>query len=235
MTPRPPADENPNGGLRDDIVRDLRDVFGGQRSFGDAIAPPLAFVITDQLASITVAAIVAVSIGSLIAAVRVRRGTPTTSAMAGLAGVAIAAALAVRTGRSEDFFLPTILSTAAFGVGTLASMLARRPMAAWASHFLRRWPIDWYWRHDVRPAYTAVSAIWLTYYVGRATLTWWLWAEANTTALAVTRVVLSWPTMIPLLIVSYVFGNRRLHRLGGPTVDEFETGSPPPFGRQRGF
>ena len=235
MTPQPPADEHPDGGLRDDIVRDLREVFGGQRSFGDAIAPPLVFVITDQFASITAAAIVAVMVGAAIAVFRVRRGTPITSTIAGLGGVAVAAALAVRTGRSEDFFLPTILSTAALGFGTLISMLARRPMAGWASHFLRRWPIGWYWRDDVRPAYTEVSMMWLTYYFGRAAVTWWLWAESNTAGLAVTRVALSWPTMVPLLVISYIYGNGRLHRLAGPTVAEFEAGSGPPYGRQRGF
>ena len=46
----------------------------------------------------------------------------------------------------------------------------------------------------------------------------------------------SWPTIIPLLIVSYVYGNRKLHRLGGPNVDEFLAGAEPPYeGMQRGF
>ena len=49
------------------------------------------------------------------------------------------------------------------------------------------------------------------------------------------RVLVSWPTMLPLVIVSYVRGNRRLHELAGPTVAEFRAGAAPPFGLQRGF
>jgi hypothetical protein len=41
---------------------------------------------------------------------------------------------------------------------------------------------------------------------------------------------------VPLLVVSYVWGNRKLARLGGPNVEEFTTGAELPFVvGQRGF
>ena len=37
-------------------------------------------------------------------------------------------------------------------------------------------------------------------------------------------------------VVGYVYGNGRLHRLGGPTVDDVVAGANPPYGgRQRHF
>jgi hypothetical protein len=54
--------------------------------------------------------------------------------------------------------------------------------------------------------------------------------------LAAAKVLTSWPLIVPLLIGTYVYGNRKLHKLGGPNVDEYLAGIHPPYtGQQRGF
>ena len=44
------------------------------------------------------------------------------------------------------------------------------------------------------------------------------------------------PATMILLIVSYLYGTWRLRNLGGPSVEEFKSGTEPPWeGQQRGF
>jgi hypothetical protein len=50
------------------------------------------------------------------------------------------------------------------------------------------------------------------------------------------RILLGWPFIIALLIVTYLYGLWRLSKLGGPSVEEFKAGKSPPWeGQKRGF
>lgn len=222
--------------LREDIRADLRDLFVGERTIGDSFPAPLVFVGANAWFGLGWAAAAAVTVGAAVAAFRVARGQQVIYALGGIAAIAFTALLALRSGRAESYFLPGIISAGAAAVGTLASIAARRPLAAWTSWFTRRWPIEWYWRPDVRPAYTAVSWIWAGFFAMRAAVQWILYSNGEPELLAVAKVLTSWPTILPLLVVSYVYGNRKLHRLGGPNVEEYAAGSSGPFeGNQRGF
>ncbi len=222
--------------LREDIRNDLRDLFTGERTIGDSFPAPLVFVAVNAWVGLGWAAVAAVIVGTAVAAWRIRRGQQVVYALGGIAAIGFTAFLALRSGRAEDYFLPGIVSAAGAAVGTVATILVGRPLAAWTSRFMRGWPMEWYWRDDVRPAYSGVSWIWAGFFAGRAAVQWVLFVNGEPELLAVAKVLTSWPTIIPLLIVSYVYGNRKLHRLGGPNVDEFRAGAHPPFaGEQRGF
>ncbi|MCP3976850.1 MAG: DUF3159 domain-containing protein [bacterium] len=222
--------------LYGDIREDLRGLFVGDRTIGDSFLAPLIFVVVNAFTSLGPAATAAVAAGAAVALWRIRKGQQPVYAFGGIVAIAFAGALAVRSGRAESYFLPGIVGTAAAGVAALGSVAVRRPMAAWSSWFYRRWPLEWYWRPDVRPAYTTVTWIWIVYFAVRASVQGVLFSQERPEMLAAAKVITSWPLIIPLLIASYVYGNRKLHRLGGPNVEEFSTGTPPPFiGEQRGF
>lgn len=222
--------------LYDDIREDLRGLFVGDRTIGDSFLAPVVFVAVNAFTSLGPAAIAAVTAGAVVALWRIRKGQQPTYAIGGIVAIAFAGVLALRSGRAESYFLPGIIGAAASGVAALGSVIARRPMAAWSSWFYRRWPLEWYWRPDVRPAYTAVTWIWIVYFAVRASVQGVLFAQERPEMLAAAKVITSWPLIVPLLVASYVYGNRKLHRLGGPSVEEFSTGTPPPFtGEQRGF
>ena len=109
-------------------------------------------------------------------------------------------------------------------------------MTAWTSWFLHRWPLDWYWRDDVRPAYATVAWFWVVYWTLRSGVQAALFNEGRTELLAVVRVLSGLPIGIPLLIGSYIFGTWRLRTLGGPSIDEHTSGAEPPYqSQQRGF
>jgi hypothetical protein len=222
--------------LREDIRNDLRDLFTGERTIGDSFPAPLVFVAVNAVAGLGWAAAAALVVGLAVALWRIRKGQQVVYAMGGIVAIGFTAFLALRSGRAESYFLPGILSAAGAAIGTIISIAVRRPLASWTSRFMRSWPLEWYWRDDVRPAYAGVSWIWAAFFAGRAAVQWVLFLNEEPELLAIAKVLTSWPTIIPLLIVSYVYGNRKLHRLGGPNVDEFLAGAEPPYeGMQRGF
>ncbi len=222
--------------LRDDIREDLRGLFVGDRTIGDSFLAPVVFVGVNAFTSLGPAAVAALLAGTAVAAWRIRKGQAPIYAFGGIAAIGFAALLALRSGRAESYFLPGIVGASGAAVGAALSVVTRRPLAAWSSWLYRRWPLEWYWRPDVRPAYTAVTWIWCAFFALRAAVQGVLFVQERPEMLAAAKVATSWPLIIPLLIVSYVYGNRKLHRLGGPNVDEFLAGAEPPFaGSQRGF
>jgi len=222
--------------LREDIREDLRGLFVGERTIGDSFLAPLIFVGVNTFSSLGPASIAALVAGAAVAGWRIRKGQQPVYALGGIIAIGFAALLALRSGRAESYFLPGIVGAGLGAVGGIASVVARRPLAGWSSWFYRRWPLEWYWRPDVRPAYTAVTWIWVGFFAVRAGVQGLLFAQERPELLAAAKVITSWPLIIPLIIVSYVYGNRKLHDLGGPNVDEHTAGAQPPFvGSQRGF
>lgn len=222
--------------VNEDIREEIRSLFVGERTLGDSFAPPLLFVAADALGDVRWAAAVAIAAGIVVAIWRVRRGQQIIYAAAGIAAVVFAAFLAVRSGRAEDYFLPGIISTAGWALGTLVSILVKRPLAAWTSWAYRRWPLRWYWRDDVRPAYSHVSWYWLCYFAIRGAVSYWLYLIEQPEILAIWKTVTSWPTILPLLYFTYRIGVVRRNALAGPNIDEFAAGAGPPFsGGQRRF
>ncbi|NNC75552.1 MAG: DUF3159 domain-containing protein [Acidimicrobiia bacterium] len=237
MTDDSPTIDEPSHPTRTgQALGELKDLFTGPRTVGDSIIPPLVFAVANAIGGIPAAVIASLTVGAGFVAYRVRKGRPIIYALGGLAAVGFALALAVRSGRAETFFLPGIISQAAYAVLAVVSIAVRRPMTAWMSYMFRGWPLPWFWRNDVRPAYTETTWLWAVYFSARAGGQWYLFNEGRTALLATFKVATSWPILVFVLVGTYVYGNWRLHRLGGPNVEEFKAGTEPPFaGGQVGF
>ncbi len=222
--------------VHNDIQDEIRDLFKGDRTLGDSFAPPLLFVAANAIWGLGTAATVAIIAGVFVAAWRVRRGQKGIYALAGIAGVAFAAFLALRSGRAESYFIPGIVSTVFYAGGTLISILVKRPLSGWTGWLYRGWPREWFWRDDVRPAYSHVSWYWFWYFAIRGTVSAWLFATEQVEVLAVWKSLTSWPTILPLFYFTYRIGVKRRNALGGPNVEEYLAGAEPPFvGGQRRF
>jgi hypothetical protein len=109
---------------------ELLEALGGPQGIADSSLPALAFVLVytfngNELSS---AAWVAVGIGALITVVRLVRRESLQFALAGFAGVALAAFIASKTGKAEDFFLPGLLLNAAYALAYLISIAVRWPL-----------------------------------------------------------------------------------------------------------
>ncbi len=219
-----------------ELREELQGLFTGERTVGDSAIPPIVFVAFNGWLGLTPAIGAALATGLLLTMLRLRRGGTLAYALGGIAAVGIAVLFVVRSGRAEGYFLPGILSNGSYAVLGALSILARRPVTAFASWFLHRWPIEWYWRNDVRPAYSVVAWFWVVYWALRSTIQAVLYAQGRTELLAAVRVISGLPIGVPLLIASYVYGTWRLETLGGPSVAEYLAGADPPYeGQTRGF
>lgn len=121
-------------------------------------------------------------------------------------------------------------------LGTLVSLMIGKPVAAWLSHLTRGWPLEWFWRADVKPAYREVTWIWALLIAARLGIQVYLFQRGDAAALAWANTLLGWPVTIAVLVLSYIYGIWRLRSLGGPGVHEFRAGKNPPWeGQTRGF
>ena len=198
----------------------------------DGIISPLVFVAVDAVAGLRAATSAGLVVAGIIVVVRIATGRPLRFALSGVFGTGIAIAVAARSGRAEVYFLPGIITGAVTTAAIVVSIALRRPFVAYASWATRGWPLGWFWHDRVRPAYTLVSWLWAGFFGVRTAIQAWLYVRGEVTALGVVRVATGWPGLLALLVVTYVVGRRRLEMLGGPSVEEFEAMSPPPWSVQ---
>jgi hypothetical protein len=221
---------------RTELATEFRTLFSGRVNIADGIIPPLVFVAVNSVWGVSPAATAGVTAALAISGWRLARRQPLRFAVAGLAGTIIAALIAVRSGTATGYFLPGLITGTATTLAILISIAVRRPFVAWVSWLTKGWPIDWYWHPRVMPAYLQVTWMWAAFFGLRTAGQGWLFLTDRPTALGLARVVTGWPALLLLLVLTYTLGRRRLERLGGPSVEEFEAGSPPPWkGQSQGF
>ncbi|MEX2279145.1 MAG: DUF3159 domain-containing protein [Acidimicrobiia bacterium] len=214
------------------LIDEVRGLLAGRSGAADGVLSPLVFVAVNAFFGLQ-AAIVAASVVAIgIVVTRLATGRPLRYAMSGVFGTAIAIALTARSGRAETYFLPGIVTGAGTTLALVVSLAVRRPLVAYASWATRGWPLGWFWHDRVRPAYTVVTWIWVGFFGARTAVQAVLYLDGNVTTLGVVRIATGWPGLLGLLIVTYVVGRKRLEALGGPSVEEFEAMSPPPWSVQ---
>ncbi len=219
-----------------ELLDELRTVLAGRSPVLDAILPPILFLLVNGLVGFQAAMWSALALSVVIAAARIVRRQPLTYALAGVGSVAVAIGIAWFLGKSEGFFLPGLISGSMTLLLTIVSLLIRRPIVAWTSYFARRWPLDWYWHPQVRPAYSEVTFAWAIFFAARLLLQYSLFDNENVNSLAFTNFITGWPATILLLVISYLYGTWRLAQLQGPSVEEFLSNAPVPWkGQRRGF
>jgi hypothetical protein len=185
----------------------LGEVLGGRRGALDASIPPLAFVVgwlaADQ--SIGIGAAAAVAVSALVGVYRLIKGGKITALVVSVAMVAVAAWIALETGRAQDFFLLRLMSN---GVSALL----------WATSIVVRWPLlgvvvgamigqktKWRKDPDLVKAYSRASWVWvLLQYTLRVVVWGLLWWAGEVVALSVVTFVMSWPLVAATVAVSGV-------------------------------
>ncbi len=218
-----------------ELFEELRLVLGSGNLL-DAILPPVIFLIVNSIFDFQAAMWVSLGLAVVVAAMRLGRRQSLLYALAGIGSVGLAIAIVWLFGRAEGYFLPGLISGGMTFALALISMLIRRPFVAWTSFLARRWPLEWYWHPLVRPAYSEVTLAWTVFFAARLLWQFSLFQAQAESQLALVNALLGWPAMIVLLVLSYLYGTWRLKNLKGPSVDEFRSQAPPPWGGQkRGF
>jgi hypothetical protein len=216
-----------------ELLDEFRTVFAGRNSFLDAILPPILFLLVNGLAGFQAAMWSALGLSVVIAILRVIRKQSLIYALAGVGSVAVAIGIVWLLGKSEGFFLPSLVSGSMTLLLTILSLVIRHPLVAWTSFIARRWPLDWYWHPQVRPAYSETTFAWAVLFAARLLLQYSVYQSEDVTLLAVTNFITGWPFTILLLVLTYLYGTWRLVKLQGPSVEEFKNNASQPWQSQR--
>ncbi len=221
---------------RKELQEELRSVLSGRGArLLDSFLPPLVFLILNPLAGVDVALWGALVVAALFAIYRIARRENLAYALGGLGGTLLAAVFVKLSGSGSGYFLPGFVSGAVTVVLCVVSVAFNRPLVAWTSFITRRWMLAWYWHPQVLPAYNEVTILWAVAFAARLTFEFWLYQQDALGALGTVRILLGWPFIIALLIVTYLYGLWRLGKLQGPSVEEFKAGKAPPWeGQKRG-
>ena len=219
-----------------ELFEEFRSVFSGSNSLLDSLLPPLLFLIINAVFGFQPALWASLGIGAIITGLRLLRRQKIAFALGGLGAALLAIGLRYLLNSSQAYFLPTLINDSLIMLALLVSTIINRPAVAFTSAFTRRWPLDWYWHAQVRPAYSEVTAIWVVFYALKIAIEFVLFRQGNVYRLAIFNFIGGWPALILLLIVSYLYGQKRLRNLKGPSIQEFIQKIPPPWrSQQRGF
>lgn len=185
---------------------DLLEELGGPQGIADSSIPSLVFVIVYALGGnrIGLASICALAAGAAIAILRLAKGESLRFALTGLIGVALAAFIASRTGRAEDFFLPGLLFNLVYAMAYLVSILIRWPLLGVilgpALGEGRAWRKD---PHQLR-VYSRASWIWVGVFVVRLAVQLPLYLAGSLVALGVAKTAMGLPVFALGVWLSYL-------------------------------
>ena len=217
-----------------ELIEELQSVISGKTL--DALIPPLLFVLLNNRVDLPLASLISGISALSLSLIRIFLKQRWQYAFGGLLGVLVASGFSYITGNASNYFLPGIISNIFLLLLILLSLLFDKPLAAWASHLSRGWSLEWFWRSDIKPAYREVTWIWALLLLMRVVVLVVLFISGDVTRLFIWRTVLGWPLTIGVLLISYIYGIWRLHRLRGPGIEEFISGKFPPYkGQTRGF
>jgi len=184
----------------------LLDELGGPQGIADSSIPGLAFVIayTATGQKLELSAGIAVGIALLIALIRLIRGERARYAASGFIGVALAAFIATRTGKAEDFFLPGLLFNAGYALAYAISIAIRWPlMGVFIGPLIGE---GMTWRED--PArvrlFSKVSWLWVGTFLLRLAVQLPLYFSGALVALGVAKTAMGLPIFAIAIWLSYL-------------------------------
>ena len=219
-----------------ELLQEIKSVFSGRIPLLDVILPPLLFTLLNELFPLQISLLIALISAGAFLAYRAWKKQALGYTLSGAAITALAGILAWVSQSPKGFFLPGVITSGITFLLALVSIIAQRPLAGFSSHLTRGWPLDWYWHPKVRPAYNQVTWGWMLFFGLQFGIQGYFFLEGSASSLGIIQLLTGWPALIVVLVASYLYGQWRLGKLGGPGVDEYLNQDPPPWeGQKRGF
>lgn len=183
----------------------LSSAIGGWRGLIDSSLPGavflLAYLLDGQALGPAVSA--AVASGAVIAVLRLVRRESLQQVVSGFVGIAFAAWLASRTGRAEDFYLPGLFTTAAYGVGLTVSCLVGHPLLGYGVGAATGDLTGWRQVPEQRRAYTLATWFFAALFAVRIAVQVPLYLAGQVEALGIAKLALGWPLFALAAWLSY--------------------------------
>ncbi len=178
---------------------------GGWRGILESVLPSVAFLVLYTLAmSLPLALGVSVGLAAVFTAVRLVARSSPNAAIGGLVAAALAAGLALWTGRAEDNFVLGFITNAAYGTALLVSALIGWSLIGLAVGFLMGDGLAW--RQDLRKRRTFfwLAIGWSALFVARLAVQLPLYFAGDVVGLGTTKLLMGIPLFAPLIAVTWL-------------------------------
>jgi hypothetical protein len=184
-----------HAGTPDDRPPSIADAVGGPFGLVETSLPPVAFVIayTASGQDTQFAVAVALGLGLVLGAIRIVRRESLQQTIAGLVGIGLAAFIATRSGRAEDFFLPGLLANAGYAAAFLVSIAAGRPLVGILIGSLSGDGAGWRADPARKAAYTRATWLWVGLFLLRLAVQLPLYLAGAVVSLGVARTAMGLP------------------------------------------
>jgi len=187
--PQRPIDEKPSSATEPSLREAVTDQIGGVRGTVESSLPVVVFVGAYVFTSLKFSIWAAVIAAVLIAGYRLLQRDSPRHALTGLLGVGLAALIAAKTGRAQDFFLPGIITNFVYGAAFAVSVGVRRPLIGYAWSVLTGSFADWQSRPALRKAFSWLSVLWCGVFFLRGGVQLWLYLSELTVGLGIARIL----------------------------------------------
>lgn len=125
---------------RIDVLRSA----GGVRGVLESVVPGLVFLVAFTVTrDLVLSAVLSLVVAAVSVVARLVTRTPLTQAFAGVIGIAVSAALALFTGKAENFYVSGFLTNAAYILALAISIAVRWPLLGVVFGFLRNEGVHW--------------------------------------------------------------------------------------------
>lgn len=203
-------DESITHELADDS-RLLVDSLGGPRGMLESGLPAILFVIAYAItdSNLTLSVYAALASGLVLAVIRLIQKQKLTQVIAGLIGLAFSAWLATKSGKSENFFLPGILTNIAYGVACIISIAINKPLLGYVIEALKGTSSNWTEVPLLMRKYRALTFLWTGVFAIRVLVMAPLYFANNTVALGFFKLALGWPLFALAAYATYAISIRK--------------------------
>ncbi len=185
-----------------DSALSLVSAFGGVRGMIDMTVPGLVFVVVFTITRETKASsYAAVAVAGVLAAVRLARRETLMHALGGFLGVAIAAYVAVKSGKAENFYLLGVFISGGYALAYIVSILVRWPIIGVVLGPILGENFTWRKNPERAAAYTKATWVWVALFVLRIVVQVPLYLADKVTWLGAAKVALGVP---PWLVAIYL-------------------------------
>jgi hypothetical protein len=200
LVTQPPIDATAH--TVESLIRErLSSALGGARGSFEAALPTVAFVVAwTWRHDVKIAVIASAVIVLVLLVVRlVARQTP-RYVLSAIVATAVAAFFALRSGRPEAAFLPGILTSAAWGAGSLLSVVVRWPLVGFivaaGDPQLVQDPTAWRRDRGLVTVCQRLTMVLVALYAVRVVVMYPLYLAGQVALLGVAKIALGWPAYL---------------------------------------
>ena len=199
-----PNDEEFTSEIKDDSEL-LASALGGWAGVIDSGLPfvvfTIAYLVTDRDLETTLYA--SVGTAAVLAILRLVRRQSVQQVFSGLIGIAIAAFLAQRTGNADNFFLPGIITNAAYAGVCLVSIAIHKPLLGYVIEALRGRDMSWVKDPDAHRLFSTITWLWALIFGVRVAIMFPLYLMGQTAALGTLKILLGYPLFALGIFVTF--------------------------------